>query len=73
MMEEGYLCYFHWSIKRLPWPFDRTENQVGEVNRTECWEEEGSKAVPLSVPIRLITICNVIWYQGIHAGRTLYT
>ena len=46
MMEEGHLStsYFHWLIKKLPWPFDRTENKVGGVNRTECWEEEGSKA-----------------------------
>ena len=20
------MCYFHWLIKRLPWPSDRTEN-----------------------------------------------
>ena len=33
------MCYFHWLIKRLPWPSDRTENLVGGVNRTECWEE----------------------------------
>ena len=46
MMEEGHLsmCYFYWIIKKLPWPFDRTENYVGRVNRTECWEEEGNEA-----------------------------
>ena len=48
-MEADHLsmCYFHWLIKKLPWPFDRTENEVGGVNRTECWEEEGSEAVAM--------------------------
>ena len=43
------MCYFHWLIKKLPWPFDRTENQVGGVNRTECWEEECSEAVAMTL------------------------
>ena len=33
------MCYFHWLNKRLPWLFDRVENKVGRVERTECWEE----------------------------------
>ena len=50
-MEKGHLsmCYFHWLIKKLPWPFDRTGNQVGRVNRTECWEEEGNEAVAMTL------------------------
>ena len=28
LMEKGHLsmCYLHWLIKKLPWPFGRTEN-----------------------------------------------
>lgn len=38
------MCYFHWLIQRLPWPFNNAENQVGRVHRTECWEEEGHES-----------------------------
>ena len=29
--------------------FDRKENEVGGVDRTECWEEEGSEAVAMTL------------------------
>ena len=52
-------CYFHWLIKRLPWPFDRTENQVGGVNRTECWEE-GNEADAME-PATRSDMLNLSW------------
>ena len=49
--EGGLTVYVLLSLvnKETALAFDRTAAQIGGVDRTECWEEEGSEAVTMNL------------------------
>ena len=50
LMEEGHLSMLLSLVnKETALAFDRIENQVGRVDRTGYWEEEGSEAVAMTL------------------------